>query len=510
MTALRKFEGVIERWADALTDPARRDRAMLILLGAYTIAWTIYGTLAKASQDLHADMTEIVDWSRELALGYHKHPPLAPYLTRAWFAIFPDYDWAFYLLAILVAALSLWISWRAALRLLDPRKALAATLLLTLIPFFNFHALKFNANTVLMPVWAATILWFMISYETRSRLYAVLAGAGAAAAMLGKYWSIFLLLGLGIAALLDPRRGAYFRSSAPYLTALTGGLLVAPHVAWIAANDFAPFRYATGIHSGKSFGTAALSALGYLGGSLAYAAASAIIAVLLFRMSGAAIRDTLMPPAGERRWIVSLFLFPLLLPALLAPLGGTTVNSLWSTSAWTLFGVVLLASPLVTVTRQALASLLGLSIAIPLVMIPAAPLIAYAVHPNGFQPWQAHTSLLAPEVDKLWRETTPQPLMHVCGDAGLAFGVAFYSDARPLICDDLQGFAAGNMQRDGRMVKDGFALMCFDNAACSAEIGRLSAGIPGSKRRTIELSRSLMGVQGPRERYLIGTVPPQK
>ena len=43
-------------------------------------------------------------------------------------------------------------------------------------------------------------------------LDAALAGAFAAAAMYGKYWSIFLLLGLGLAALIDRRRAAYFRS----------------------------------------------------------------------------------------------------------------------------------------------------------------------------------------------------------------------------------------------------------------------------------------------------------
>ena len=46
-----------------------------------------------------------------------------------------------------------------------------------LVPFFNFHALKFNVNTVLMPLWAATTFWFLRSYQTRSALYAALAGA---------------------------------------------------------------------------------------------------------------------------------------------------------------------------------------------------------------------------------------------------------------------------------------------------------------------------------------------
>src|SRR5205085_1349081 len=87
---------------------------------------------------------------------------------------------------------------------LDGEKRVVGLALLMLIPFFNFHALKFNANTILLPVWAATTLWFLRSFETRRPLYAALAGLGAAAAMLGKYWSIYLLAGLGLADILAP------------------------------------------------------------------------------------------------------------------------------------------------------------------------------------------------------------------------------------------------------------------------------------------------------------------
>ena len=121
------------------------------------------------------------------------------------------------------------------------------------MPFFNFHALKFNVNTVLMPLWAATTFWFLRSYETRSVVYAALAGVGAAPAMLGKYWSVFLLAGLVLAALIDRRRGAYFRSAAPWMTVLVGALVLAPHVVWLVQHDFAPFAYAVAVHGDKSF-----------------------------------------------------------------------------------------------------------------------------------------------------------------------------------------------------------------------------------------------------------------
>ena len=90
------------------------------------------------------------------------------------------------------------------------------------MPFFNFHALKFNVNTVLLPLWAATTFWFLRSYKTRGAGWAALAGVGAAACMLGKYWSVFLLAGLVVAALIDRRRARYFRSAAPWITVAVG------------------------------------------------------------------------------------------------------------------------------------------------------------------------------------------------------------------------------------------------------------------------------------------------
>src|SRR5262245_66206947 len=97
----------VERLVDALTDPARRERTAIWALLAYTAVWTLYGVLAKASQDLHFDMVEVVAWSRELALGYAKHPPLADWVRRAWFSALPVADWAYYPVALGPAALGL-------------------------------------------------------------------------------------------------------------------------------------------------------------------------------------------------------------------------------------------------------------------------------------------------------------------------------------------------------------------------------------------------------------------
>ena len=148
-------------------------------LGVYVLLWTAYATIAKGSQGFHFDMVEVIAWSRDLSHGYLKHPPLAAAVAWAWFAIFPVAEWSYYLLAMTMPALTLWIVWHLSADYLDADKRIAGLALLMLVPFFHFHALKFNVNTVLMPLWAATTFWFLRSIKTRSSRHATLAGVAA-------------------------------------------------------------------------------------------------------------------------------------------------------------------------------------------------------------------------------------------------------------------------------------------------------------------------------------------
>jgi Dolichyl-phosphate-mannose-protein mannosyltransferase len=158
---------LFERLADALLDPARRERVMAALLVGYAVVWSLYGVLAKGSQDIHFDMGEMFAWSREPALGTPKHPPLAAWVVGLWFSVMPRTDWTYYLLAMMMPTLALWIVWRLSADYLDVEKRVAGVAVLTLIPFMNFHALKYNANTILIPLWAATTFWFLRSFESR-------------------------------------------------------------------------------------------------------------------------------------------------------------------------------------------------------------------------------------------------------------------------------------------------------------------------------------------------------
>jgi hypothetical protein len=504
-----------ERLLAALADPDRRERAVIAALLGYVALWTLYGVLAKAGQDVHADMSEQFALAHELALGYPKHPPLAMVVVRAWFALFPAADWAYYLLAMVNAGLALWIVWRLSGRFLDGERRVAGLALLTLVPFFNFHALKFNVNTVLLPLWAATTLWFLRSYETRRVLDAAFAGLCAAAAVYGKYWSVFLLLGLGIAALADRRRADYFSSPAPWVTMAVGALALAPHVAWLVGNDFAPFSYAVATHGDSSLATGTRAVLGYLTGSIAYVALPLIVALIAVRPNRAALADMAWPESDQRRLAALAFWAVLLVPAVIAPLAGVRLVSLWSMSAWTLLPVMLLSSPRVSLPRRDAVNIVTLAVVFPLLMVALAPAIAFALHRAGVPPGSAHSSELAEPVERVWRDTTPAPLRVFSGFDEFTDGVAFYLPSHPLAVHVLDGTASQALE--ARIGRDGIALLCPARSAerprsaecVNAAIARARCSIPGIQVE-VEVARRYLGIAGNPARYLIVTIPPMR
>ena len=512
----RRGLALMERLLDSLTDPARRERSVAAALLCYVALWTLYGILAKASQDIHVDMSEQFALARELALGYPKHPPLTMAVVRAWFAVFPAADWAYYLLAMANVGLTLWIVWRLMARFVDGEKRVVGLALLTLVPFFNFHALKFNVNTVLMPLWAATTLWFLRSFETRRPLDAALAGLAAAASMYGKYWSVFLLIGLGLAALADPRRGTYFRSAAPWVTVAVGALALAPHAAWLVANDFAPFSYAVVVHGASSLVSTLGAVGGYLAGSVGYVAIPLIIVYFAARPVGATVRDMAWPAQPQRRLAALAFWAVLLTPALVAPFTGVRLTSLWTMSAWTLLPVMLLSSPLVMISRRDALGILTLAAAFPVAVVVAAPAIGFAIHSSEPPPGTAQSSLLAEPVERVWRETTNQPLRLFGGYEEFTDAVPFYMPSQPFAVHVLDGVAV-SQALEARIGRDGIALVCPTRSperpttglCIDRAVARARCSLPGMQVE-VEVFRRHLGVGGKRARYLIITIPPMQ
>src|SRR5205807_6631116 len=125
-------------------------------------------------------------------------------------------------------------------------------------------------NLVTIPTAALATWSFLRAYETRRASWSIFSGLAAALAMLAKYWSIWLLAGFALAAILGRQRAAFFRSSAPWLIVASGAVAIAPHRRWLYSNDFPTFGYAYRTHH-LTHVTSALSAPAhFVAGMLAY------------------------------------------------------------------------------------------------------------------------------------------------------------------------------------------------------------------------------------------------
>jgi 4-amino-4-deoxy-L-arabinose transferase-like glycosyltransferase len=510
-----RISGELGRLLDALSDPKRRGRTVVAVLAAYCAVWTVYAVIAKASQDFHFDMGEMVAWSREVTFGTPKHPPLPAWLAGAWFAVFPLASWSYDLFTMVTAAVSLWVAFIVSTRYLDGPKSAVGLAFLTLVPFFNFHAFKYNANSAMMPWWALTTWFFLRSFEPSSADrfgragFAALAGIAAAGAMLVKYWSIVLLAGLVITAVSDPRRKAYFTSAAPYVTVAVGAVALSPHLAWLYMHDFASFGYALDSHPGTRI-DALVSGVGYFAGALGYAAVPIVLTALAAaRPLPAAISDMLWPCDPPRRLAVLIFVLPLAIPTLLAVVSSEKVVSLWAFGAMTLLPVVLLSSPRIVLSRAAAIRVLAVAVAFPPLAVAAAPVVAVATHLNGVSNYANQYSLIADAAGRFWHQATGRPVRLIGSYDNVMNGSVFYFPDRPSTLDLLTP-AMTPWADDARIGREGVLLFCpVAEARCMDAMNRRAATAPAARRTEVDISRTFLGIVGPVTRYAIVAILPE-
>jgi hypothetical protein len=195
------FHGVragIARWLDDI----ETGWAIPVFIVGFIAFSTLILSIGYISGNLHMDVLEAWSVGRTLAWGFWKHPPLMGWVTHGWAKVFPLTDWSFRLLAMVNAGLALLAVDLIARRFVRGDKRAVILLLLLLTPIYQFHAEKFNANSVLLAVWPLAAYCFLRSFEERTAGWAAAAGFLCALAMLGKYYSIFLLAGFVIAAIL--------------------------------------------------------------------------------------------------------------------------------------------------------------------------------------------------------------------------------------------------------------------------------------------------------------------
>src|SRR6266850_8269649 len=87
---------------------------------------------------------------------------------------------ALQLMALVNAAFALWTVDLISRRFVKGDKRVIVLLLLMLLPIYQFHAQRFNANAVLLATWPLATYCFLRSFENREIRWAIAAGAAGA------------------------------------------------------------------------------------------------------------------------------------------------------------------------------------------------------------------------------------------------------------------------------------------------------------------------------------------
>jgi 4-amino-4-deoxy-L-arabinose transferase-like glycosyltransferase len=188
--------------------------------------------------DLYADEAQYWRWSQELAWGYYSKPPMIAWVIHAMTAIFGDTEWAVRIAAPVLHTVAAGFLFLAGRAMFAARTGVYAALLYAVMPAVTLSSSVLSTDGVLMPFWCAGLYFAWRLRSGAGLATAAALGTALGLGLLSKYAMLYFLIGLALACLVDAPMRRALVSKGGALALLVLALLVAPHFAWNAANDF--------------------------------------------------------------------------------------------------------------------------------------------------------------------------------------------------------------------------------------------------------------------------------
>jgi hypothetical protein len=434
-------------WAARLDRAVSRDpgRTTALVLFAFAFVWLT--ELARTSRVPAVDNLEQLIWSRGLAWGYYKHPPLPTVLMRLAVELGGLNAWTSYLLgaATILGGLALYARLLRELR--GPRYAHLGLLAALCITFYNGRLNWYNHNTVLLVLVAALALFAWRAFERGQLRWWFAAGMALGLGALTKYQ--VAVTGASLAWFWLARRGWEQRVHrvGALLAVLVALVLFTPHLLWLRTHDFGPVTYAmdTSLGAGLSGAARTLHALNWLADAVLNRAGPAL---LLLGIAGSLAKRHARAAwpasaADRQRWRASRqFLFawgvvPLLFVTLLGTFSGADLQMQWSTSF-----LLFLVPCVMELAPAGFWDKISLRIAWPVFAAVRALLLVVNVEtsPVGAHPdhqWRSFSAQrLAARLAAPARERLGGPIRVIDGPTAEAGALALQLPERPLVLVD--------------------------------------------------------------------------
>lgn len=496
--------------ATASDEPAAGRTASLgWLLPLHALVWTLAAWLARGNLDTQGDMVETYVWGIEWQAGYAKHPPLSAWVTASWFRVFPHTDLAFFALSAVNVMVGLLGIIALAGRFVPRRLAVLAGLAMAVSPLYSNLAIKFNANAILLSVWPWTAYFFVRYVQPGSRRARSAAALGlgvcAALAVLGKYFTVVLLVGLLFALLARPAWRARLFSFDSLIAVVAGVAVLTPHMRWMVLNHYPTLAYA----SERTGGTlvAALGRFGiYTAAQIGYLALSFIFVLLMVRTSGAARRMALSvvrPSLHPDLWWLALG--PLFAVGVISVIGKTQMASVWGMAQW--FAIVPLWIAVLVQGGFEFAPKRVVRVMFvywALVLVVSA-IVGYTGARRNSDDAAEPRAELAAAAQAVWHERTGLPLSIVAGPTHEAGSVVFYNGGHARFWD-IDWPALSPWLTSADVARQGALVVCRGDDAHCIEAG---SALSHAEPIALDVRKTAWGRVLPARPYRFFVIPPQ-
>jgi len=424
----RRFVGLIRE---------RPGCAVLFLAAVHLVLWTLLPSLLLTAAPL--DVVEGYLWGHEWQWGYHKHPPLAPFLLEVFWHLGGG-PWTAYLLGQLCVVVTFWAVWSLARPMVGGPAAALSVLALELNFYFTAPTLEFNPNVLQMPLWGLAILHFHRALITGRWRFYLLLGLWMGLLVYAKYSAVILALAFAVIVLATDRGRDALKTPKLYAAALFALALAAPHFLWIVESDYLPFSYALTQKTATALASRLYFPANFLAAQIACHAALLLVAGFLWfgnRRGAESCPEIPVRTSGvfDRNFVFLAALAPLVLSLILCFALGIEFLTMWGMPMFNLSGLALVmlargSFRLWNGARLATAYLvfaIGLPVVLTFGLVATPPLTGRAN--RTMWPAAAHAAL----VTEQWQKQTGSPLAAVVGDIWAAGLVGLYGADRPSV-----------------------------------------------------------------------------
>ncbi len=468
----------------ALSPTTHQGRWVLLLCVGQVLLWGLVVGLNYSAPEI--DSAEQFVWAFSMENGYWKHPPLPSWTMHALIQLFGPSLLLPFVATQTCIVIALALTWRLGNEFMSPTRSLIAMALTSLVTYHNIGGDSFNHNTVLLPFQAAALLLFYLATRRQAWHLWALAGLFAGLAMLVKYVALFPLVGLLLYFALD--RSLHTRRALFGLLLAIGvfTLVLVPHLLWLQASHFLPFRYAHEVTRELPGMLATLQSLAgfvfiQLMRLLPFFVGLALV-MLPGRASAPAAGKLARLAPGDRLFVWTAACTPLIITMSIGLFSETALQARWGTNAFLLTGLLAMTllrrpdSP--AMFKRCLQTVIVMQIVLCLAQTLSKTVLADRFERRTRANFPG--AVLALNAQQTWAAHTDAPLRLVVSDIWLGGNLIANSPKRLAVLIDGHHFKSPwvkdkAVERCGALILDDTTADSADRAAPSPALEALMA-----------------------------------